>query len=119
MRSFTRNLFTRAIVSVLVFGLLLSGLAIYQHVLPTGQERWITIEHQIRRVLARAERDNLRFGTACDEEELSANPPQVGHVTPSSSPEVVVAYGCIFATPQLVVAPPRTFSFELSPILNL
>jgi hypothetical protein len=117
MRSFTRDLFTRAIVGVLAFGLLLSGFAIYQHFLPKGQKRWITVEHQIRRVLARAERDNLRIGTACDEEESLANPPQMGEVP--ASPEVVVAYGCIFASSQLFIAPPKTFSFERSPVLNL
>jgi hypothetical protein len=117
MRSFTRDLFTRAIVGVLMFGFLFSGFVVYQHFLPRGQERWITPEHQIRRVLARAERDNLKIGTVCDEEESLAMPPQMGEVP--ASLEVVVAHGCIFATSQLLIAPPKTFGLERSPVLNL
>jgi hypothetical protein len=117
MRSFTRRLFRRGIVGVLVSGLLFSGILVYQHFLPKGQKRWITREHQIRRVLARAERDNLKIGAACDEEESLANLPQMGEAP--ATPEVVGAHGCFFATSQLVAAPPKTFNFERSPVLNL
>jgi hypothetical protein len=115
MRNFTTKLFTRVIVIVLAVSLLFSGFVTYRHFLPKGQNRWITLEHQIRRVLAHAERDNLKIGTAYDEDESLANPLQ--QLEPPGL-EVIVARGYIVASSQFLIAP-KIFSFERSPVLSL
>ena len=102
--------------TVLVFAvMLLSGsFAAYRH-LSTGAAKYITHDHVVRRVLGRAERDNLRRGLMV-KEEGPERLQQVGEGSPSPQP-VATHYRISFAEHSLIY--PNQFVHNLSPVLNL
>ena len=102
--------------AILVFAVvLLSGsFAAYRH-FSTGVAKYITYDHALRRVLGRAERDNLRWGLIVKEqgpERLQ----QIGEVYPS--PQLVARYFRISFLEHSLIYPNRLVH-NLSPVLNL
>ena len=102
--------------AILVFAvLLLSGsLASYRH-FPTGAAKYITYDHALRRVLGRAERDNLRNGLML-KEQVAERLQQIGEV--SLSPQLVAAYYRTSFVEYSLIYPKRSVH-SLSPVLNL
>src|SRR5712691_891704 len=66
----------RGFLIIVVSALLSMSFAISRHFVPQGLRQVITINHQIRRVLLRAERENLRSGVVIQKVPLMMNPPQ-------------------------------------------
>jgi hypothetical protein len=102
--------------AILVFAVvLLSGsFAAYRHI-STGVAKYITYDHALRRVLGRAERDNLRKGLMVKEqgpERLQ----QFGEVLPS--PQLVAAYYRTSFVEHSLIYPNRSVH-SLSAVLNL
>jgi hypothetical protein len=102
--------------AILVFAVvLLSGsFAAYRH-FSTGAAKYISYDHALRRILGRAERDNLRWGLIVKEqgpERLQ----QIGEVYPSS--QLVARYYRISFLEHSLIYPNRLVH-NLSPVLNL
>jgi len=102
--------------TVLVFAVvLLSGsFAAYRHFF-TGTAKYITYDHALRRVLGRAERDNLRRGLIV-KEQSPEHVQQIGEVLPS--PQLIVNYQRISFVEHSQLDPNRLVHC-LSPVLNL
>ena len=104
--------------AIVVFAVvLLSGsFAAYRH-FSTGVAKYITYDHALRRVLGRAERDNLRSGLMVKEQgPMAERPQQMGEVSPS--PQLVADYQRIsFVEHSLIY--PNQLVHCLSPVLNL
>ena len=66
MSIFKKDLLTRYILAVLAFGLFSVTVVISSHFTPKTETRLITVNHQIRRELVRAERENVRSSAASD-----------------------------------------------------
>ena len=101
---------------ILLFAVvLLSGsFAAYRH-FSTGAAKYITYDHALRRVLGRAERDNLKRGLMV-KEQGPERPQQIGEVPPS--PQFVATdYGISFVEHSLIS--PNRLVHSLSPVLNL
>jgi hypothetical protein len=104
--------------AILVFAVvLLSGsFAAYRH-FSTGAAKYITYDHALRRVLGRAERDNLRRGLTVKEQgPMAERPQQIGEVPPS--PQLVATYYRISFVQHSLIDPNRLVH-TLSPVLNL
>ena len=101
---------------ILLFAVvLLSGsFAAYRH-FSTGTAKYITYDHALRRVLSRAERDNLTRGLMV-KEQRAERPQQIGEVAPSSQ-LVATYYGISFVEHSLIY--PNRLVHSLSPVLNL
>ena len=102
--------------AILVFAvLLLSGnFAAYRH-FSTGAAKYITYDHALRRVLGRAERDNLRRGLIV-KDQSPERVQQIGEVPPSS--EIAAAYYRTSFVEHLLIDPNRSVH-TLSSVLNL
>ena len=101
---------------ILLFAVvLLSGsFAAYRH-FSTGAAKYISYDHALRRVLGRAERDNLTRGLMV-KEQGPERPQQIGEVPPS--PQFVATYyGISFLEHSLIY--PNRLVHGLSPVLNL
>ena len=107
---------SRMAATVLVFAVvLLSGsFAAYRHFF-TGTAKYITYDHALRRVLGKAERDNLRRGLIV-KEQSPERVQQIGEVPPS--PQLIVNYQRISFVEHSQLNPNRLVHC-LSPVLNL
>lgn len=96
---------------------LLSGtFSAYRH-FSTRAAKYITYDHQLRRVLGRAERDNLRRGLMVKERRpMTERPQQIGEVPPSPQP-VATYYRISFLQYSLI--DPNRLVDNLSSVLNL
>ena len=117
MAIFKKDLLARYIVAVLAFGLFSLSFVTSTHLAPQGERQLITLNHQVRRVLMRAERENLRSSAASDEDGIPINPPQeFGELPPSL--EIVVSYYKTSGSSQTLFEP-ESFVLDSSPVLNL
>jgi hypothetical protein len=117
MRICKKQFVARGFLIIAVSALLSMSFAISRHFVPQGLRRVITINHQIRRVLLRAERENLRNGVAIQKVPLMMNPPQ--ELTELFRPfESGVTDYKISSLLQLLIEP-KNLIRELSPVLNI
>ena len=117
MAIFKKDLLARYILAVLAFGLFSLSFVTSSHLAPNGQRQLITLDHQVRRVLLRAERINLKNSAASDEEGNLVNPPREFSEMPQSL-KIVVTYYNILAASQIHFEPESSV-LESSPVLNL
>jgi hypothetical protein len=114
MRDFRQRRIARGVIFIFAVVLLSSSFAAYRH-FSTGAAKYISYDHALRRVLGRAERDNLRWGLIVKEqgpERLQ----QTGEVYPS--PQLVARYYRISFLEHSLMYPNRLVH-NLSPVLNL
>jgi hypothetical protein len=114
---FEKRSSVRGILMVLACTLVSISFAFSTHLVPQGLRKLITIDHQVRRVLLRAERENLRSGVSIQKTGGINNFP---HEQSQASPTLKV-FVRRFSIP-LVSATwtePKNFVFKLSPVLNL
>lgn len=117
MAMFNKKRLARSILVGLAFAVLSVSFAVSNHIVSNGVTQWITRDHQMRRVLSRAERDNLRTGSALEKDTpLPDSPRQISEVP--SSPKIFVALYSIFAAP-LTLMEQKSFVLDRSPVLNL
>ena len=117
MAMFNKKRLARSILVGLAFAVLAVSFAISNHIVSNGVTEWITRDHQMRRVLSRAERDNLRIGPALEKDmPLPDLLRQISGVP--SSPEIFVAFYSVFAAP-LTLMEQKSFVLDRSPVLNL
>jgi hypothetical protein len=115
MRDFRQRQIAGATL-VFVVVLLSSSFAAYRH-FSTGVAKYITYDHALRRVLGRAERDNLRSGLMVKEQgPMAERPQQIGEVTPS--PQLVATY-CRISFVRHSLVDPNWLVHSLSPVFNL
>jgi hypothetical protein len=107
-----------AVVFVFVFVLLSISFAAYKHSVSTGVAKYITFEHEQRRVLVRAERDNFRSGvmTADGGGILPDRSHEIAEIPPS--PQIVATYCGLLWIQQALIEPTQLI-LDLSPVLNL
>ena len=116
MAIFKKDLLARCILAVLAFGLFSLNVVTSSHLAPNGQRQLITLDHQVRRELVRAERENLKSSVA-SEEGILINPPQeIASVSPSL--EIVASHYKISATSHSLFEP-ASLVLDSSPVLNL
>jgi hypothetical protein len=117
MRSSQKYRVAGGVIFIFVFVLLSVSFAAYKHSVPTGVAKFITFEHNLRRVLARAERDNFRSGVAT-EGGRSPIPDSFKGIAELAPSEVVVTHDRIslLEEPLLELNSSR---LNLSPVLNL
>ena len=114
MRDFRQRRIARGAIFIFAVVLLSGSFAAHRH-FSTGVAKYITYDHALRRVLVRAERDNLRWGLIVKEqgpERLQ----QIGEVYPS--PQLVARYYRISFLEHSLIYPNRLVH-NLSPVLNL
>ena len=116
MAIFKKDLLARYILAVLAFALFSLNVVTSSHFAPKTERQLITVNHQVRRVLMRAERENLRSSAASEEGTLINPPRQLGVVSPLL--EIVTSDHKIWSAAHLVFEPER-FVLESSPVLNL
>jgi hypothetical protein len=114
-----QNRITSAMLFVLAVVLLSGSSVAYRHS-ATGAARYITYDHQLHRVLRRAERDSLRSALVVKEQErrpMTHRPPQqIGEVPPSPG-LVATCYKISFQQHSLI--DPNHLAHSLSSVLNL
>ena len=106
----------RGVIFIVALVLLSGSFAMYRH-FSTGVAKYITYDHALRRVLGRAERDNLRRGLVVKEQgPMAERPQQIGEVPPS--PQLVATdYRISFLQHSLIDA--NRVVHNLSRVLNL
>ena len=108
-----KEMLARGILTALACLILSITLVSATHFIPQGSRQVITVDHQIRRMLLRAQRENLRSGIAVQTD------PAFQHL------DSVVVVAKIVLTPPVVFSVPQNLSypndsvFRLSPVLNL
>ena len=116
MAMFKKDLLARYILAVLAFALFSLNVVTSSHFAPESERQLITLHHQVRRVLMRAERENLRSSAAS--EGVVITPPQE---QPSAAPrpmEIPICCNKTFFTAQILFQPASLF-LESSPVLIL
>lgn len=114
---FGKDWLARYILVSLAFGLFSLSFVTSSHLAPEAERQLITLDHQVRRVLMRAERENLRSSAASDEDGIPINPPQQLGEAPQSQ-EFVISYYKVSSTSQLLFDP-ANLVLDSSPVLNL
>jgi hypothetical protein len=118
MRAFKQNRTIRGLI--LVFAVvLLSGsfAATYRRLIVTGVAKYITHDHELRRVLGKAERDNLRMGLIVREQgSIPDQQEQIGEML--SSPQLSITYYRISFLQHSLIDHSHLIN-DLSPVLNL
>jgi hypothetical protein len=95
---------------------LAANTATHKHVVPTGLAKLITLDHEVRRDLARAEREGLKTSVASGRGELIPYPLQQAAGITGSRDIVLNSY----RVPQpLTQLESENISLDFSPILNL
>jgi hypothetical protein len=115
---FVQNRITSAMLFVLAIVLLSGSSAAYRHS-ATGAAKYITYDHQLHRVLRRAERDSLRSALVVKEREqhpTTHRPQQIGEGPPSPK-FVATYYRASFV--QHSLTDPKRLAHSLSSVLNL
>lgn len=116
MSDFRQSRIARGLIFVVGLVLLSGSFAAYRH-FSTGVAKYITYDHALRRVLGRAERDNLRSGLMVKEQgPMAERPQQIGEVP--LSPQLVATYYRIYFVQHSLIDPNRLVH-NLSPVLNL
>ena len=112
-----KDMVARGIFVAVACVLLSISFVVSRHFVPQGLRQLITVEHQVRRVLWRAERETLRSGAAIQKVPVMANPPLEIEGVSLSLWKVATDYR-IFLTPKTSIEP-ENLILELSPVLNL
>jgi hypothetical protein len=112
-----KGLAARGIFVAIACVLLSLCFAVSRHFIPQGVRQVITVEHQIRRVLSRAQKETVRDGATIQKMPEMANPPSE-LVGTSVSLENATTHYKRFLTPNILVEP-ENLALELSPVLNL
>jgi hypothetical protein len=116
MRDFRQRRIARGAIFIFAFVLLSGSFAAYRH-FSTGAAKYISYDHALRRVLGRAERDNLRSGLMVKEQgPMADRPQQIGEVPPS--PQLVATY-CRISFVEHSLIDPNRLVHRLSPVFNL
>ena len=105
-----------ALLFLLVLLFLFANMGINRHVVHTGVEKLITVDHQVRRELTRAERENLKTSVLSGRGDLITNPPQEAAGI-SRHQDIVVDSYPISDSPTQVQ--PKSIILDSSPVLNL
>jgi len=117
MGAFKQNHTLRGVIFLFAVVLLPGSFASYRHFIFTGVAKYITHDHELRRVLGRAERDNLRMGLIVREQgSIPDQQEQIGEVP--SSPQLSITYYRISFLQHSLVDHNRLIH-DLSPVLNL
>jgi len=116
MRKFKAELIARSIFVLLALVLLSANMAPDRHLAHSAGAKLITFDHQVRRDLSRAERENLRTSVLSCRGEVGLSPLQ--GVAGIPRPPEFVLNSCVTVRP-LVYFEPKTLVLEISPILNL
>jgi hypothetical protein len=120
MALFKKETSRRGILVVVAFAfffLSFLSFATSRHFVPRGLRQLISIDHQIRRVLSRAERENLRSGVALEDTAAAISLSQDAGEISLSVEAVVTNYGVHLISPD--VTKTNDFILESSPVLNL
>jgi len=117
MALFKRQSLARGILILVACTVFSAAFVVARHVLPRSTRQLITLQHQIRRVLSRAERENLKAGVSVQKAPIIIHPPQ-DFAASSRFSKSVLAYR---ATTLFVVRSMHweNFAIESSPVLNL
>jgi hypothetical protein len=117
MGAFKQNHTLRGVIFLFAVVLLSGSFASYRHFIFTGVAKYITHDHELRRVLGRAERDNLRMGLIVREQgSIPDQQEQIGEVP--SSPQLSITYYRISFLQHSLIDHSRLIN-DLSPVLNL
>ncbi len=116
MTIFKKDPLARYILAVLAFGLFSMTVVTSGHFAPKTELRLITLKHQVRRVLLRAERENLRSSAASDDGIQIDQPEKIG---PASRSLEVAANQYNMPSTSRSLFEPASVTFDLSTILNL
>ncbi len=93
-----------------------ANMATDKHVVHTDSAKFISVDHQVRRDLSRAERENLKTSVASGRGEFVPNPPQEVATITRFQKIVVNFYPVRHSPTQLQ---PKSISLDTSPVLNL
>jgi hypothetical protein len=116
MSDFRQSRIARGVIFIVALVLLSGSFATYRH-FSSDVAKYITYDHALRRVLGRAERDNLRRGLVVKEQgPMAERPQQIGEVPPSL--RLVATYYRISFTQHSLIDPNRLVH-KLSRVLNL
>ena len=116
MWKFKAKLIARSIFIVLALVFLSANMAPDKHLAHSAVAKLITLDHQVRCDLSRAERENLRTSVVSCRGDVGLGPLQVVVAIPRPPEFVLNSY----ATPRPAIQlGPKTPVLELSPILNL
>ena len=116
MGKFKAELIARSVFVLFALVFLSANMATDKHLAHSAGAKLITFDHQVRRDLSRAERENLRTSVLSCKGEVGLTP-LLGVVGIARPPEFVLNS---YATPRpLIQLGPKTIALELSPILNL
>jgi hypothetical protein len=115
-RKFKAEPLKRGVFFILALLFLSANMATNKHVVHTDLAKLITVDHQVRRDLSRAERENLKTSVVSGRGEIALDPLQeVAGISPSQ--EIVVdSYPIPHSLTQLQ---PQSISLDFSPVLNL
>lgn len=91
--------------------------ATMRHFVPNDKSCYITLDHQLRRELTRAEREVVRSGAVIENARAVIDPPRETAQIPLF-PAAAVAYFTNSLFPKTTIDP-TTFTSDLSPVLNL
>jgi hypothetical protein len=116
MSIFKKDLLARYILVVLAFGLFSAAVVTSTHFAPKTERQFITLQHQVRRVLQRAERETLRSSADSDEGTPIDQPQSMGPV--SRSPQNTVEWHKVLP-PRDVLSKLPSVALDLSTILNI
>jgi hypothetical protein len=108
----------RAVIFVFAFVLLSVSFVAYKHSVSTGAAKYISLEHNVRRVLVRAERDNFRSGVTREGDggNLPDRPQEIAEIP--LSPQVIATYYRLSLIQQSLIEPTQLI-LNLSQVLNL
>jgi|SRR5215470_2942752 len=113
---FKTHLLARLALAVLAFGLFSVTVVTSSHFAPKTERQLITLQRQVRRVLMRAERENLRSSAASDD-GIPIDQPQ--RIVPASRSLEIAANRYKTAYIPRRLSEPASIIFDLSTILNL
>jgi hypothetical protein len=116
MSIFKKDLLARYILVVLAFGLFSAAVVTSSHFAPKAERQFITLQHQVRRVLQRAERETLRSSASSDEGTPIDQPQRIG---PVSRPPEIAAERYQVLPPWRTLSKLSSVTLDLSTILNL
>ncbi len=108
--------FKRVMFFLLALMFLSANMATDRHVVHTDLAKFISVNHQVRRDLSRAERENLKTSVASGRGEVVAHPPQQAAAI-TGFHEIVVNFHPVRHSPTQLQ--PKSISLDCSPVLNL
>lgn len=117
MGKFKVEPYKRGAFVFLVLVLLSANMATNRHLAHTVPAKFISVDHQVRRDLSHAERENLRTSVMSGREEIVLNNPLQEAAGIPRSPEFVLSS---YAMPRpLIHFESKTLVLDFSPVLNL